>query len=122
MANLLKSYLLEEDSSCSRNRVCLSHCLPLKCLPRDSPHLRRPRQLLRGSALLPRPSTLKLVSLPLASGASLRLALGDASYALLNYVAPEGIKGGRNRERKCRILHIDCQNSALSMKMRSQYT
>ena len=33
------------------------------------------RQLLRGSALLPRPSTLKLTSLLLASGASLRLAL-----------------------------------------------
>ena len=33
------------------------------------------RQLLRGSALLPCPSTLKLTSLLLASGASLRLAL-----------------------------------------------
>ena len=40
----------------------------------DRPQQRWTRQLLRGSALLPRPSTLKLASLPLASGASLRLA------------------------------------------------
>ena len=44
----------------------------------NHPHQRWTRQLLRGSALLSRPSTLKLVSLPLASGASLRLTFGDA--------------------------------------------
>ena len=50
-----------------------------------------PRQLLCGSALLPRPSMLKLVSLPLASGASLGLTLSPHSpLTLLNYVAPEG--------------------------------
>ena len=42
----------------------------------NRPHQRWTRQLLRGSALLPRPSTLKLFSLPAASGASFRLALG----------------------------------------------
>ena len=42
----------------------------------NRPHQRWTRQLLRGSALLPRPSTLKLFSLPVASGASFRLALG----------------------------------------------
>ena len=41
----------------------------------NRPHQRWTRQLLRGSALLPRPSTLKLFSLPVASGASFRLAL-----------------------------------------------
>ena len=40
----------------------------------DRPQQRWTRQLLCGSALLPRPSTLKLASLPLASVASLRLA------------------------------------------------
>ena len=39
-------------------------------------HQRWTRQLLRGSTLLPRPSMLKLFSLPVASGASFRLALG----------------------------------------------
>ena len=41
----------------------------------DRPQQRWTRQLLRGSGLLSRPSTLKLASLPLASGASLHLAL-----------------------------------------------
>ena len=50
-----------------------------------------PSQLLCGSALLPHPSTLKLVSLPLASGASFSLALSPhPPPTLLNYVAPEG--------------------------------
>ena len=66
----------------------------------DRLHQRWTRQLLRGSALLPRFSTLKLVRLPLASGASLRLALGptptDNDVMLYR-------KGGRNRERNCRI-------------------
>ena len=42
----------------------------------NRPHQRWTRQLLCGNALLPRLSMLKLVSLPVASGASLRLALG----------------------------------------------
>ena len=44
----------------------------------DHPHQRWTRQLLHESALLPRPSTLKLISLPLVSGASLRLALSPS--------------------------------------------
>ena len=85
-------------------------CLPLKCLPwiRTYPDQRWTRQLLRGSALLPHSSTLKLVSLPLASGASLRLTLGDAPC-----LAPtphrqwlHARKGGRNHERNCRIPRI----------------
>ena len=52
-------------------------------------------QLLRGSALLPRPSTLKLAILPLTSGASLRLArstLGDASRFGLVPPPPPSLK------------------------------
>ena len=75
----------------------------------DRPQQRWTRQLLRGSALLPRPSTLKLLSLPVASGASLRLALGDAlRLALIPHrqlghalLVPEG---GCNCERNRRIL------------------
>ena len=40
----------------------------------DRPQQRWTRQLLRGSELLPRPSTVKLAIFPLASAASLRLA------------------------------------------------
>ena len=86
------------------------------------------RQLLRGSALLPRPSTLKLTSLLLASEASLRLAFyaqpplpslvetptqsglvvecsartKSASTEPLD-ISRSRAGGGRNRERKCRI-------------------
>ena len=45
----------------------------------NSPHQRWTRQLLRGSALLSCSSTLKLVSLPLASGAFLALGLHSPS-------------------------------------------
>ena len=57
----------------------LSHSVKVSTANADSPHQRWTRQLLRGSALLSHPSTLKLVSLPLAWGASHRLAFGDAS-------------------------------------------
>ena len=57
---------------------CLPYCERANCL-----HQRWTRKLLRGSALLPRPSTLKLLSLPVASGASFHLALGDASRLAL---------------------------------------
>ena len=52
------------------------------------------RQLLRGSALLPRPSTLKLTSLLLASEASLtsRSTLGDASRFTLSPRSPPSLK------------------------------
>ena len=75
----------------------------------DYPHQRWTRQLLHESALLPRPSTLKLVSLPISSGASLHLALGDASCLAPLPTDNEVIlywKGGRNRERNCRIPRI----------------
>ena len=75
----------------------------------NRPHQRWTRQLLRGSALLSRPSTLKLVSLPLASGASLRLAFGDALCLPPPPPPRESCfsrKGGRNRERNCRIPRI----------------
>ena len=45
----------------------------------DCSHQRWTHQLLRRSTLLPRASVLKLVSLPLVSGASLLLTFGDAS-------------------------------------------
>ena len=93
------------------------------------------RQLLRGSALLPRPSTLKLTSLLLASEASLRLALraqpplpslvetptqsglcggmqckNEVSiHRTARHFSIEGGGGGGgvyNRERKCRIPRI----------------
>ena len=72
----------------------------------DSPHQRWIHQLLRGSALLSRPSTLKFVSLPLASGTSLRLTLADASgldstpHRQMTIALSEG---RRNRERNCPI-------------------
>ena len=69
-------------------------------------------QLLCGSALLPCPSTLKLFSLPVASGASLRLVLGDALRLALISTNNEVIlyryrkEGGRNRKRNHRIPRI----------------
>ena len=83
----------------------LSKVCPLKVSTAntDRPHQRWTRQLLRGSALLSRPSTLKLVSLLLALGAFLRLALGlhpptDNNNGVMLYR-----KRGRNHERNCRI-------------------
>ena len=85
------------------------------------------RQLLCRSALLPRPSTLKLTNLLLASGASLLLALRaqpplsytvrspwwngsartkSASTEPLDISRSKGWGGGRNRGRKWRIPHI----------------
>ena len=60
-------------------------CLLFKCLSRnaDRPQERWTHLLLRGSAQLPRPSQLKLASLWLASGTSLRLAF----YALPSALA-----------------------------------
>ena len=110
--------------------------LPVKLSTANADRLQQrwPRQLLRGSALLPRPSTLKLASLPLASGAPLSLAF----YAQPTLPAPPprrnsytvrfkvfvvewqrkneasihrtakhfSIEGGSNRERKCYIPRI----------------
>ena len=47
-----------------------------------------------GSALLPCPSMLKLVSLPVASGASLRLTLSDASHQQWDHALPVPEGGG----------------------------
>ena len=73
------------------------------------------RQLLRRSTLVPRPSMLKLVSLPLASGVSLRLTLGDATDNEVMLYR----KGGHNRERNC---HIPCISPPLDfvLRLRSQ--
>ena len=76
-------------------------CLPLKCLLRT--HQRWTRQLLRRSALLSRPSTLKLVSLLLALGASLGLHPPlTNNNGVMHYW-----KGGHNCERNCRIPRIN---------------
>ena len=99
----------------------------------DRPQQRWTRQLLRGSILLPRPSTLKLVSLPLASVTSLRLVFyarpppplpprrnfftvrfkvsmvewQRKNEASIHRTAKHfSVEGGRNRERKCRIPRI----------------
>ena len=62
----------------------------------NHPHQRWTRQLLRGSVLLSRPSTLKLVSLPLVSKASLRLALGPDNEVMLYGTRREGVIAGEN--------------------------
>ena len=46
----------------------------------ECPHQCWTCQLLCRSSLLPRPSTLKLISLPLVSGASLRLTLSEGGW------------------------------------------
>ena len=106
---------LEEDLSCSRITEIIFilatrlSTVKVSTANANRPHQRWTRQVLRGSALLSRPSTLKLVSLPLASGASLRLAFG---YALCLASPPPPLpimlyrKGGRIRERNCRIPRI----------------
>ena len=102
---------IREDSSLSQNIGSIFKplgCLLLK-LPTtnaDRPHQQWTHQLLRGSTLLASPSMLKLVSLLLASRASLHLVF---------YARPQPYpiptmrsffrKGGCNRERKC---HIAC--------------
>ena len=70
----------------------------------DRPHQEQTHQLLHGSALLLRPSTLKFVNILLALEASLRLALGPTPT---NNEVMLYRKGGHNRERNCRIPHID---------------
>ena len=55
-------------------------------------------------ALLPYTSTLKLVSLPLASGASLCLTLCPPSPTNNEVLLYR--KGGRNHKRNCRIPHL----------------
>ena len=97
----------KEDSSRSRNIKPLG-CSPRKCLPRtrtvgiNDGHA---SLVLRRSALLPRPSTVKLVSLPLVSGASLRLAFSPTLHRQWGH-AFFYRNGGRNRERSCRIPRI----------------
>ena len=55
--------------------------------------------ILGGSAPLPRPSTLKFLSLPVASGASLRLALGEIScLTMRSYFTGTGREGVIARE------------------------
>ena len=69
-------------------------------------HQRWTCQLLCKSALLPHPSTLKLVSLPLVSGASLCLEFGDALHLAPPPTDNEVMlyqKGGCNHERNCCI-------------------
>ena len=68
----------------------------------NRPHQQWTRQLLYESALLPRPSMLKLFSLPLASGTSFRLALGP-HHPLTMRSCFIGTGRGHNRERNCRI-------------------
>ena len=73
----------------------------------DQPHQRWTHQLLHGSTLLPRPSTLKFVNIPLVSGASLRLTFGPPPpHQWWGHALPEGSYTGRNRERNCHILRI----------------
>ena len=79
LAKVFLSHPQEEDSSRSGNIDNLSYPLStvkVSTTNMDCLHQRWARQLLCGSTLVPHPSTLKLVSLPLVSGASLRLALG----------------------------------------------
>ena len=66
-------------------------------------HQRWTHQLLRGSTLLPRPSMLKLFSLPAASGASFRLALGPHPPPTMRSCFIGTGRGGRNRERNHHI-------------------
>ena len=90
-------------------------CLPLKCLLRTGTariNDGHDMQLLRGSALLPCPSTLKLFSLPVTSGASPPrawrcLVLGPLSPPTMrSFFIGTGRGEGRNRERNRRILRI----------------
>ena len=114
----------EEDLSRSRiTEIIFIYAIRLSTIKvstanKNRPHQRWTRQLLHGSTLLSHPSTLKLVSLPLASGASLCLAFSDASRLASTPPPPppppptnnNGVmlyrKGGCNRERNCCIPHV----------------
>ena len=72
----------------------------------DRPHQRWTCQLLRRSTLLPHLSTLKLISLPLALGASLRLMFGPHPPPPTDSEVTLYRKGGHNHGRNCRIPRI----------------
>ena len=59
---------------------CWLSTIEVSTVNTDRPHQQWTCQLLCGSTLLPHSSTLELVSLPLASSASLRLAFSDALH------------------------------------------
>ena len=90
----------EENSSHSQNIIQATQLstVKLSTANTDCPHQRWTCQLLRKSALLPRPSMLKLVSLLLASGPSHAWPLPPTDNEVMLYR-----KGGGNRERNGHI-------------------